>query len=119
MYKSIFKIMVLIIGILLANLITIWIDNYTLTYKWNFPPYVFTWIGMGVVVLIYYPLFTHIDKWATKFGDKFMKAGKKFIGRKIGAVLAFLIVLFVLYYFYGKEWFHINVIKQLYNAIIK
>lgn len=116
-WKKLFKFMVLLIGILLANLITIWIDNYMLTYKWKFPPYVFTWIGMAVVVVIYYPLFTRIDKWATKAGDKFLKAGKKLAGREIGAIIAFLVALLILYFFYGREWFQANVFTSFFKSL--
>jgi uncharacterized protein YacL len=118
MYKRVFKFMVLILGILLANLITIWIDNYMMTYKVKFPPQVFTWIGMAVIIIIYYPLFTHIDKWSTKAGEKFVKAGKKVIGREIGAIVAFIAALFVLYFLYGKQWFHTNVFASFYKSII-
>ena len=116
-YRKIFKFMVLIIGILLANLVTIWIDNYMLTYRWKYSPHVFTWIGMGIVVVIYYPLFTRIDKWASKAGDKFMKAGKKLVGREIGAILAFLVALLILYFLYGNEWFDTNVFVSFFQSL--
>ncbi len=118
MTKSILKIFVLIVSILLANLITIWIDKYLLTFKWNFPPYVFTLIGMGAIVIIFYPLYTHLDKWATLFSNKFIKAGKKFAGRRIGSILAFLTAFLLLFYLYGKEWFNVNVLKQISGIIV-
>jgi len=116
-WRKLFKFMVLLIGILLANLLTIWIDNYMLTYRWKFPPHVFTWIGMAVVVVLYYPLFTHIDRWATKAGDKFLKAGKKMAGREIGSILAFVAALLVLYFFYGREWFDANVFSDFFQSL--
>lgn len=116
-YRKVFKFMVLLLGILLANLATIWIDNYMLSYKWKYSPHVFTWIGMSVVVLIYYPLFTHIDKWATKAGDKFLKAGKKLAGRRAGSILAFVIALLILYFLYGLEWFDTNVFKSFFRSL--
>ncbi len=118
MNKSIFKIVVLVISILLANLITIWIDKFMLSFKWKFPPYVFTAIGMSVIVLIFYPLYTNLDKWTTLFSNKFIKAGKKFAGRRIGAIIAFLAAIMLLFYFYGKEWFHVNVLKQLFQYVV-
>jgi uncharacterized protein YacL len=117
MYRKIFKAMVLIIGMLTANLVTIWLDEFMLAYKWQYPPYIFTWIGMGIVVLIYYPLFTRIDKWATKIGDKFMRAGKKFVGREIGSFLAFLVALLILFFLYGLEWFDTNVYESFFRSL--
>jgi uncharacterized protein YacL len=118
MTKSLLKIFVLIISILLANLITIWIDKYLMTFKWNFSPYVFTAIGMGAIVIIFYPLYTHLDKWQPFSATSYIKAGKKFAGRKVGAILAFLIAFFGLFYLYGKEWFNVNVLKQFFEVIV-
>lgn len=116
-YKRFFKFMVLMLGILFANLVTMWIDNYMMSYKTKFPPHTFTWIGMVVIVLIYYPLFTRIDKWATTASDNYMKVGKKVVGREIGAIVAFLIALFGLFYLYGVQWFHTNVFISFVKSI--
>lgn len=118
-YRHFFKFMVFVLGILTANLVTIWIDNYMLSYRFNYSPHVFTCIGMGVVLLIYYPLFMYLDKWTTKFGDHFLKAGKKFGGRKLGSFLAFIFGLLILFYFYGREWFNSNVIVSLFKSMVK
>lgn len=112
-YRNIFRFMVLILGILLANLLTMWIDQFMLSYKWRYASHASTLIGMGIVVVIYYPLFTRIDKWATKIGDRFLKAGKKMLGREIGSFFAFLAALLVLFYLYGREWFNSNVLRSL------
>lgn len=109
--------MVLVLGILFANLITMWIDGYMMTYKLKFPTYLFTWIGMAVVVCIYYPLFTRIDKWAGKASDKYMKVGKKVFGREIGAIVAFIAALLGLFYLYGLQWFHSNVFSSFAKMI--
>jgi hypothetical protein len=113
-YRKFFKFMVLILGILFANLLTIWIDNYMLSYKWQYAPHIFTWIGMGVVLLIYYPLFRYMDKWSTTLSDKFLKAGKKLAGRKTGSFIAFFVGLLLLFYFYGREWFNANVFESFF-----
>ncbi len=109
-FKSIFKFMVLVISILLANLIAIYIDQYLLTFRYTQRPFIFTWIGMLVVVTIYYPLFAHIDRWATRFSEKIIRSGSKFAGRKLGSILIFLLLLLILYLLYGYEWYHSNVV---------
>lgn len=116
-FRNFFKFMVLILGILFANLLTIWIDNYMLSYRWQYAPHIFTWIGMAVVLLIYYPLFKYLDKWSTKISDKFLKAGKKLGGRKLGSFLAFLLGLCLLYLLYGFQWFKTNVFVSMVEAI--
>lgn len=114
-FRNLFKFMVLIISILLANLIAIWIDNYLLTFRNSQRPFIFTWIGMVVVVAIYYPLFAHIDRWATAFSEKIIRSGNKFAGRKWGSLLIFLILLLVLYFFYGQEWYGHNVLLSFFK----
>ena len=118
-YKNFFRFMVLVLGILFANLVTMWMDNFMLSYKGRFAPYVFTWIGLAIIAIIYYPLFTRVDKWATKLGDKYMKIGKKVAGKEIGSIVAFVAGLFALFYFYGKEWFNTNVFSSLIKAVGK
>lgn len=114
--------MVLFVSVLLANIVSNWLDEYMLTFRDSFKPYVFTWIGMLVVVLLYYPLFNHIDKWATVLSEKAIRSGNKFWGRYLGPIFTFLIILLALYTFYGYEWFGRNVLfdfgKHIYNAIV-
>ena len=72
-----------------------------------------------IIAIIYYPLFTRVDKWATKLGDKYMKIGKKVAGKEIGSIVAFVAGLFALFYFYGKEWFNTNVFSSFIKAVGK
>ena len=117
MYKKLFKFMVLVTGILFANLITMWIDNYLMSFKVKFSPQTFTWLGMAIIVVIYYPLFTHTDKWATRAGDRFIRAGKKVVGKEIGTIFAFIAALLIMFYLYGREWFHTNVFSAFLNSL--
>ncbi len=109
--------MVLLVSLLIANLVATHIDNFVLTYKKDYNPAIFTWIGMAVVVVIYYPLFSHIDKWSGIVANRFLNAGKIFFGKKLGIFIAFFLAVFVLYYLYGKLWFNYNVLRSLVNII--
>ena len=111
--------MVFIVSILTANLVTTWIDDYVITYKDTYKPYIFTWIGMAIVIIVYYPLFSRIDKWSTVLADKFIRFGKKYTGEKTGAFFAFVFLLLLLYYFYGKLWFESNVFSNFFHSIFK
>jgi hypothetical protein len=119
MYRKVFKFMVLVLSILIANFITMLVDKFTLTYRSDFKPHVFTWIGMAVVIVIYYPLFTRIDKWSTRWSEKFIKTGKKVIGREIGAVIVFFALLFTLYYLYGRQWYQENMLTQFFKSALQ
>lgn len=107
--------MVLLISLLTANLLTTYIDEYFLSYKREFSRPIFTLIGMAVVVAIYYPLFTRIDMWSSRFSEKFLKAGKTLSGKKAGIYFTFLIAFAVLFYFYGELWFKRNLFAELLN----
>jgi hypothetical protein len=58
-----------------------------------------------------------MDKWASKLSDKFLKAGKKLAGRRTGSIIAFIIGLLLLYYFYGQEWFRSNVFISFFSSL--
>lgn len=111
------KVMVLLLSILTANLVTTWIDNFMLSFKHQYSPYIFTALGMSIVVLIYYPLFTKIDKWSSKYANHFVRHGKKLVKSEIGTLVTFFIALSVLFYFYGKLWFNKNVFVDLFHVI--
>ncbi|MBK8806638.1 MAG: hypothetical protein IPO21_08335 [Bacteroidales bacterium] len=113
---KVLKFMVLLLSILTAHLVTGAIDNYVLKYKYQFNPYIFTWIGMLLVVMIYYPLFTQIDNLSTKFSNWFLRTGKKVTGRRTGIFIFFLLATLVLYYFYGLIWFDINVVSKMFYS---
>ena len=114
--RKILKFLFLLLGILAANLTTSLIDAYFLSHKNITKPFIFTWIGMLVIVAIYYPLFKYIDKWSMRLSDMLLRKGKVLIGRTFGVYIIFLVVLLVFYYLYGKLWFHINVITSFFHS---
>lgn len=81
-------------------------------------PVAFTFIGMGVIVLIFYPLFTKLEEWVKKISTKFIKTGKSVGGKYIGLFSAFLIAIIVLFYFYAKMWYNIDFINVLFSVFL-
>lgn len=117
-HRKVLKFFVLILGILTANLITTHIDEYFMSYKGQTKTFLFTWLGMLVIVAVYYPLFKFIDSLSIKISNLMLRKGKIIIGRSYGVYVIFLIILFVLYYFYGQLWFKINVFESFLNFLI-
>lgn len=105
--------MVLLISLLTANLLTTYIDEYFLSYKREFSKAIFTLIGMAVVIAIYYPLFTKIDSWSSKFAEQFLKAGKSISGKKTGIYVSFILAMSLLFYLYGRMWFKTNLFSHI------
>ncbi len=116
MYRKVFNFTVTILTILTANLVTSYITDLLISYKWEFKPLRFTLLAMGVITLIFYPLFTMLQKWLDKFSRRFVKAGHSFAGRYLGFILMVVVALFILTCFYAHMWYHINVLKMLANG---
>jgi hypothetical protein len=104
--------------ILTANLITIAINNYMVSYKYHYKPLVFTFLGMAIIVMVFYPLFIKLESWVKEISVKVVKSGKSFAGRYMGLVIVFLLGLMVLSYFYARMWYHINILYVMLHGNI-
>ncbi|HLP71284.1 MAG TPA: hypothetical protein VK155_00175 [Bacteroidales bacterium] len=116
MYKFLFRFFVITLTILTANLLTTAVSNYLTTYRHHMRPVAFTFIGMGVIVLIFYPLFTKMEEWVKKISTKFIKTGKSVGGKYVGLFSAFLVAIIALFYFYAKMWYNIDFLKVLFSG---
>lgn len=118
MYRYFFRFVVTTLTILTANLLTQAISDYLISYKSHMQPVTFTLIAMGIIVVIFYPLFAKMEEWVKALSMKVVKSGKSFAGKYLGLFLAFIAALVVLTYFYAKEWYHIDLAKALVNGTI-
>ena len=118
MYKFFFRFVVATLTILTANLITNAISDYLVSYKNHFRPLVFTFLGMGIIIVIFYPLFMKLEDLLKYLSVKVVKSGNSAAGKYMGLLLTFLIALLILFYFYAKMWYHIDFMKVLFNGTI-
>jgi len=118
MYRYFFRFVVMTLTILTANLITIAINNYMVSYKYHYKPLVFTFLGMAIIVVVFYPLFIKLENWVKDISVSVVKSGKSVAGRYMGLVLVFLLGLLVLSYFYARMWYHINLLHGLLHGNI-
>jgi hypothetical protein len=79
-------------------------------------PLVFTLIGMLVVVVVFYPLFTRMEEWVKKISTRFIKSGRNLGGKYPGLFLAFIAAMMILFYFYVKMWYKIDLLKSLFSG---
>jgi hypothetical protein len=121
MYRKLFKLAVTIITILTVNLISGKISDYLVNYKYktHIKPITFTLIAMGVIVIIFYPLITKLEDWLNNLSAKIIKSGRSIGGRYLGLLVMFLICMAVLLYFYAKMWYHIDIIKAIFQGKIE
>jgi hypothetical protein len=113
MYRYFFRFVVMTLTILSVNLLTGVISNYMISYKNQYKPVVFTFLGMAVTVLIFYPLFIKLESWVKTVSMKAVKSGKSVAGKYLGLLFTFLAALLVLSYFYAKMWYHINIFEVM------
>ena len=118
MYRYSFRFAVMTLTILTANLLTNAISNYMVSYKNHYKPFVFTLIGMTIIVVIFYPLFIKLEGWVKRVSVKAIKSGKSVGGKYLWRLFTFLTGLLVLFYFYAKMWYHIDFVKILFHGNI-
>jgi hypothetical protein len=116
MYRYTFRFAVMTLTILTANLITTAISNYMASYKNHYKPLVFTFIGMAITVVIFYPLFMRLESWVRDISVKAVKSGKSIGGRYLGLIFVFILGLILLSYFYGRMWYHMNILPLLFHS---
>jgi len=118
MYRYFFRFVVTTLTILTANLLTTAISDYMISYRNHLKPVTFTLIAMGIIVLVFYPLFTKMEDWVKALSLRVIKSGKSLAGKYMGLTLAFVAALAILCYFYAKEWYHIDLAKALFSGSI-
>jgi hypothetical protein len=118
MYRNLFKYAVMSLTILSANLLTGKIGSILTAYRFQYKPLTFTIISMAIIVLILYPLYSHLENWLTRLSAKIVKSGHSFGGKYIGLIFMFLLCLGVLFCLYAQMWFQINVVHLIFSGEI-
>lgn len=118
MYKYLFRFVVTTLTILTANLLTSAISDYMVTYKYSTKPISFTFIGMLIIVLVFYPLFIKLEDWITGISVKFIKSGRSVAGKYLGLIFSFFGGMVFLFYFYARMWYHTDFLKVLFHGEI-
>jgi hypothetical protein len=113
MMKFITRAVVYSVSILSSYLITGAIEERVLTETERFRPLTATLIGMGVIMLIFVPVFSYADKItqaAVKASLQQTKAG----AGKVFGVIAFVVVVYVvLIALFLDRWFSISLLDAL------
>lgn len=118
MYRYFFRFVVTTLTILTANLITNALGDYMITYKSHVKPITFTLVAMAIIVIVFYPLFMKMEEWLKGISVRFIKSGNSVAGKYVGLTMTFLGGLVILLYFYAKMWYHIDLLKALFNGSI-
>lgn len=119
MYRYLFRFAVTTLTILTANLITTAISDYVIGYKNNFKPLIFTLLSMGIIVLVFYPLFMKVNDWVNGLSVRIIRSGRSLAGKYMGLFLAFIAALLVLTFFYARMWYDINIFRIIFHGNIR
>jgi hypothetical protein len=119
LYRKLFRFVVITLTILTANLISDFLSNYLVSFKNHYKPIPFTFLAMGVIVLIFYPALQVLDHWIGKFSKNIVETGKSLAGKYVGLLIAFAVALLVLMYFYLQVWYDKNIFDYLFLGKIR
>ncbi len=112
--RTLTKYVILAFTILLADIIKEIIMHYIGLDKNHRHPYTSVAIGMGVIVLIFYPLFLVMEKLLERVAQSYITNTKKITGGSIkGLLIALVVGLTIMYFVYLKVWFNINIFSVL------
>ncbi len=118
MYRYSFRFVVMTITILTVNLITNAITNYMVSYKYHYKPVAFTFLGMAMIVILFYPLFIKLEELVKNISVKAVRSGKSLAGKYFGLLSIFLAALLLLLYFYAKMWYNLDLFQTLIHGMI-
>lgn len=116
--KSFTKFCVFILTIFLAKIAYILINNYLIIHPGHKDVYTLTAIHMGIILVIYYPLFKFVNSMAEDISKYFIKKTKKATGSGIiGLILTFILGLAICFAIFLKLWYNVNIFEVLWRKL--
>ena len=116
--KNLTKIFVFILTLFIAEIVSTIAKNYLNIHTGSNNPYKLTIIQMGIIIVIYYPVFTLLSGLSEILSKHFFKKTKTaFVGGILGLIIAFLIGLVICYGIFLKLWYHLNVFEVVWRKL--
>ena len=112
MLAKISKYAVFILTVLVANYLGELFFQYTKAYQRH--DYTSVLVGMLIVVAIYVPVFTFLEKYIKKLSESYLRTSKSMSKSKAqGVLIGFAVAFLVLFYLYARLWFGLHPINDL------
>ncbi len=113
--RKLTRYVILIFTILLADIIKEIILHLIGLEKDSRHPYRSAAIGMGIIVAVFYPMFTLMEKVLERLTESYVKTTKGVAGGKLkGLTIAFIFGIAGLYIAYLKVWFNLNIFSKIF-----
>ncbi len=113
MMKFVTRAIIFSVSILTSYLITGAIEERVLTETERFPPLTATLIGMGIIVLIFAPVFAYTERITEAAVKASLQQSKAGAGKVIGVVMFVVIVYIILLALFLDRWFNVSLLDAL------
>lgn len=114
MNRKLNKLLVTILTILVVTLIAIYLRKRIDAYFSNGRSYQSVGVGMALMVAVYYPMTKLMTKYLGPISKSYLSGSKKLAKtNRTGVIIGFLMAIFVLFIFYAKVWYNLDVLKDL------
>lgn len=118
MNRKIGKLFVTALTILTVSYFAIYLRSQIDVYFKNGKTYQSVLIGMLLMVAIYYPMTTFLNKYFESVSKKLISKSKHLSkSSTLGMFIGFSIAIFVLFIFYAKLWYGLDVISDIKQVI--
>jgi hypothetical protein len=112
--------MVIVVVILLAELVNAYFLLILQKYKSESHPYRSTIIHMAVMLVIYYPLITYLDKYLKSGSQQLVKQSQTITkNRNLGMLIGFTAVVVLIWMALAKIWYDADMVEDLERWINK
>ena len=113
--KHLHKFTVYSITILTAYLISEYLVDF-LNSHYKEKTYSSVLVGMFVVLVVYFPIVTFLDKYIKQMSKTYIKQSKGLVkNSQFGIIVGFLVMFFVLFVLFALVWHDLNLLKDLKN----
>ncbi|MFN5308892.1 MAG: hypothetical protein ACK5C0_05500 [Candidatus Kapaibacterium sp.] len=115
MLRKITKAILFTINVLIAYLVSAAVEDIILQRAQQLKPLSATAIGMIVIVMIFFPLFSITEKITEEVMKFSLKTSKGTFGKRFGLIVFTLVALLILYNIYLELWFNLGVVDAIFR----
>lgn len=109
MKRHITRALIFVVTVLVTYLVTALLEDRVLLETERFRPATATMLGMGIIVLVFVPVFAYTER-ITEAVIRASLRQSKTAGPIIGAILFVCVVLVILFALYLDRWFDMSIV---------
>lgn len=107
--KYVTKAVIFSVTVLVSYLCTGLLEDRLLQETERFRPATATWLGMGIIVLIFVPVFAYTERITEAVVKSGLQQTSRGAGRIIGVAFFVILVFVILFALYLSKWFNLSV----------